>query len=448
MDIAPHKMPDVQFAPLDARAIEAAVITGFEAASRLSGQTDFTLYDGDPRRLFLQAVALMIVQQNHLIDLTGKGNLLRYAGNATIEDIGWLYGERADRLQPSRSVTTVEFTLSAERNTVTTIDAGTRVIAGSLTFATMANLDIPAGETTGRAVAMRDLPGPDGNGMLPGQVFQIVDRNPFVLSAVNVTESAGGAAVEGLEPYRARVRNTPESFSTAGPDGAYWFWAKTANPAIADVDVWMPELDVEFFRKFLLEFISGGLSSDEDFGWGEGGWGENGWGGGVGFFIPPDDAMYWYERFMRLSAEFGSGPGHVNIVALMEDGKLASPDIREAIYDICNDSKRRPLTDFLHVIEGDYQDYDLDFTYWIDSSRAVDSTAIQAAVDAAAEEYAAWQRGELGRAIIPDKLIGLCMEAGARRLEVRSPVYKNLKQGQVARLAKKDVRYGGLERRG
>ena len=87
-------LPEINFAPIDARGIEASLITGFEAAARRAGQTDFTLYDGDPRRLFLGSIALLILQLCALIDQTGKGNLLRYAGDATIEDIGWLYGTR------------------------------------------------------------------------------------------------------------------------------------------------------------------------------------------------------------------------------------------------------------------------------------------------------------------------------------------------------------------
>jgi phage-related baseplate assembly protein len=410
-------MPNVQFAPTDARTIETAIITGFEYASRRAGQTDFTLFEGDPRRLFLQAIALIILQQNALIDITGKSNLLRYADDSTIEDIGWLYGTRGNRLKPSHATTTIEFTLSAIRNTVTTVPAGTRIIAADLTFATAVNLDIPIGELTGQVQAIRDLPGSIGNSLLPGQVFQIIDPIAFVINAENVTESSGGADLEGLESYRERVRNVPESFSTAGPDGAYWFWAKTANPGIVDVDVWMPSLDINKFADFLAPF---GITN----------------------------ASAFYTSLFNYFRESGTGPGNVNIVALMEDGSLASADIRQAVYDICNDKKRRPLTDFLHVIDGEYIDYSIDITYWIDANRATDAIAIQNAVNAAVKNYITWQSGELGRAIIPDILTKMCIEAGARRLEIRKPHYINLRQGQVARLLNipGDVVYGGLER--
>jgi len=417
-------MQDIQFAELDARRVESAVVAGFEAAARLSGQTDFTLYDGDPRRLFLAAVALLIFQQNVVIDLAGKSNLLRYAGNATIEDIGWLYGSRGDRLPPSKSMTTIEFTLSALRPGITTVDTGTRVAVGNLTFATVAPLNIPAGELKGAVLAERDEPGPEGNGIEAGQVFQFIDRVPFIESAVSLTESTGGSDLESLEAYRYRLREVPESFSTAGPDGAYWFWAKSANPGIVDVDVFMPPLDNELFKTYLGEIKTAGLAVIDD-----------------------AAALKWYERFMELCRETGTGPGNVNVVPLMENGELPTQDILDAVYDACNDRTRRPLTDFLHVLPPAAVEYDLDMTYYIDADRAALSVEIQAAVADAVEQYIVWQHSELGRSIIPDVLTRLCMAAGARRLEITSPVYTKLSRGEVAQLKTTDVKFGGLERR-
>lgn len=372
-------LPDIQFAPTDARAIEAAVISGFESAARSAGQTDFKLFPGDPRRLFLEALALMITQQNALIDHTGKGNLLRYAGNDTIEDIGWLYGPRGDRLQPTYAMTTIRFTLSTALSTVTTIAAGTRLAVGNVIFATVENLDIPIGATSGTVIAQCETTGPAGNGFLPGQINALVDRNPFVATAVNITQSTGGADVEDLESYRLRVRNAPESFSVAGPDGAYAFWAKTAHPSIMDVGVWSPE------------------------------------------------------------------PGHVNVVPLVDGGNLPSVEILDAVRDTLSDRTRRPLTDFVHVLAPEPVPYEIAITYWIDQDDAANATAIQAAVTAAVEAYRLWQRGRLGRDIIPAELVRRVMNAGARRVKPALPKYTVLTQGQIALEADVRVDYGGLE---
>ena len=406
---------DLWFADTDSRRVEASVVTGFEAAARMAGQTDFTLYDGDPRRLFLQAVALLIIQQNALIDLTGKSNLLRFADESTIEDIGWLYGPRADRLQPSRAMTTIEFSLSAVRAQTTTITAGTRVATENLTFSTAVHLEIPAGKLFGSVQARCETVGTAGNGMLPGQVFQIVDHSPFVAHAINITESAGGADLEDLEAYRNRVRHTPESFSTAGPDGAYWFWAMTANAGIIDVDVWMPELDLGKFGDFLRP------------------WGIN-------------DPAGFYEALFTYFRESGTGPGNVNVAPLMEGGKLPTKDILDAVHEICNGRSIRPLTDFLHVMPPEPVLFDIDFTYWIDGSEITRTNEIQAAVNSAAQEYISWQSGRIGRWLKPDRLTQLVKNAGARRLDIRSPVDTEIFKGQVAQLNEFNIIYGGIER--
>lgn len=375
-------LPDVKFAELDARAVENAVIAGYVAVRRIEEPT-FRLYDGNPVRLFLEAVAALIAQQNVVIDLTGKANLLRYAGEETIGDIGWLYGTRADRLEASAATTTIRYTLSAPVSHVTTIVKGSRVTPKAqkgLYFATVADLTILAGQTTGEVKATCETAGTVGNGYEPGEISEIVERvNPFVVSAVNLTTSDGGAEREGLEAYRVRVRETPESFSVAGPDGGYWFWAKSANAGIIDVGVTSPE------------------------------------------------------------------PGHVNIVPLMTDGELPTAEVVEEVYAMLNDRTIRPLTDYVHVIEPTAVSYKIDIRYWIDKDDAADATVIQTAVTQAVENYRMWQRTKLGRDIIPSRLIEWVMEAGARRVVVNSPVYTILTNEQIAQEIAVSVVYGGLE---
>lgn len=372
-------LPDIKFADTDARRIETLVVSGFESAARVAGMSDFRLFPGDPRRLFLQSVALLIVQQNALIDKTGKGNLLRFAGEDTIQDLGYLFGSRGDILQASPALTTIEFRLSAARPTVTTIPAGTRVTAGDIIFRTQRNLDIPAGILTGTVTAEAEITGMSGNGLLPGQINTLVDRHPFVESIVNITESIGGADIEDIEAYRARLRLVPSSFSVAGPDGAYEFWAKTASPSIIDVAVWMPE------------------------------------------------------------------PGHVNVVPLLIGGQVPGQEIIDDVNRILSDRTVRPLTDFVHVLMPELAEFELNLTYWIDIANNTRATEIQAAVESAVLAYIEWQQGALGRDIIPDVLTKMVMAAGARRVEITSPVFTIVKRGHVARLTSKTVTYGGLE---
>jgi len=375
-------LPELAFAELNARTVEDAVLAGYVAARRIT-EPDFKLYDGNPVRLFLEAIAALIAQQNVIIDLAGKANLLRFAGEETIQDIAWLYGTRADRLDASAAVTTIRYTLSAPLSHATLIAKGSRVTppsAKGLYFATDADLTILAGQTTGEVSATCETVGTAGNGYAPGEISTIVERvNPFVASAVNVTASAGGAELETLENYRTRVREVPESFSVAGPDGAYAFWTKTTNAGIIDVGVISPE------------------------------------------------------------------PGHVNILPLMTGGNLPSAEILNEVDVVLNDKTRRPLTDYVHVVAPAKAPYDIDVEFWIDKDDATAAVTIQTAVAAAVEEYRLWQRTSLGRDINPSRLIELIMTAGARRVEVTSPVYTVLTDEQVAQENSVIINYGGLE---
>ena len=78
--------------------------------------------------------------------------------------------------------------------------------------------------------------GVSGNGFAAGQVNTLV--NPIDgVTAVNTTVPTGGAAEESDEAYRQRILLAPESFSVAGPVGAYEYFARRVSPAICDVHV-------------------------------------------------------------------------------------------------------------------------------------------------------------------------------------------------------------------
>lgn len=57
----------------------------------------------------------------------------------------------------------------------------------------------------------------------------------------NITETGGGADEESDESYYNHMRESLESFSTAGPINGYIYWTKTVSSAVADVAVSSPE---------------------------------------------------------------------------------------------------------------------------------------------------------------------------------------------------------------
>lgn len=111
---------------------------------------------------------------------------------------------------------------------------------GQLFFNTNETIQILEGELTGTVTAECSDSGTSGNGFLPGQINVLIDPIPFVQSVKNITTSSGGAAAEDDSSYRERIRTAPEQFSTAGPEGAYQYWAKTASSSIIDIAVHSP----------------------------------------------------------------------------------------------------------------------------------------------------------------------------------------------------------------
>ena len=190
----------------------------------------------DPLMLFIKSFLAVIVQQRLLIDELAKANLLAYAKKENLEHLGVLVG--VDRLPAAAATTTAEVKLSAARNKTTTIAKGTRFNAGDgVNFALDEGIIFTAGDTSATVKATCLEVGEVGNGYKIGEIKNIVDPQPFLLSITNLTESEGGADVEDDDSYRERIHIAPEKFSNAGSRGAYEYWAKTASNLISDIYV-------------------------------------------------------------------------------------------------------------------------------------------------------------------------------------------------------------------
>lgn len=237
-------LPSISFVDTDAANIEASAITMYEAI------TGRTLAQGDPIRLFLQTIAFIIIQQRVLIDYSAKQNLLAYAKDDILDHLGVLVD--TPRLEVSPAETTIRFNLSTAQPQAVTIPIGIRGTTPSgVVFQVVSPITIHKGALYGDAPAKCLTAGSVGNGYVPGQVNQLVDPLPWVQSISNITESEGGADRELDDPYRERIRLASESFSVAGPDGAYRFWAMSASQTIVDVSVRSPSAGVVELRPLL-----------------------------------------------------------------------------------------------------------------------------------------------------------------------------------------------------
>nr|WP_237088766.1 baseplate J/gp47 family protein [Paenibacillus larvae] len=122
---------------------------------------------------------------------------------------------------------------------------------------------------------------------------------------------------------------------------------------------------------------------------------------------------------------------------------MPTQDVLDEVAETVNDRRVRPMTDLVTVREPDAISYDISLTYWISNSRATEATKIQDSINRAIEEYKLWQKSKLGRDINPSELICRIMDAGASRVEIVSPVFKEVSKLQVALDAKTTITYGG-----
>lgn len=227
-------MSGILFADIDSESVEKAVINAYETIAQT------TLYPGDPVRLFLESIAYTLAVQNNVINLAGRQNLLAYAEGEHLDYIGMMVG--ATRLDASRAVCEQTFYLNRALTFDVQIPKGARVTTGDgkSRFATKEAATIKKGRTEITVEVEALEAGVAANGLVPGQICQMVDPVPYIARTANATTSLLGSDVESDERYRDRIRQAPEAFSCAGPVGAYRYYALGSHPDISAVAIYSP----------------------------------------------------------------------------------------------------------------------------------------------------------------------------------------------------------------
>lgn len=237
--------PEISFVNTDTDTLVNALVKSYE---KFTGRT---LYPADPVQKFILWIADIIIQERILIDESAKQNVPRYAQGVYLDSLAEIFKD-AYRLQPQAAATTFRFYLSTALPYQHLIPMGTRVaVDGNIVFETTEILYIDAGKQTGDVPAICQQVGEIGNGFVPGQITQLVDVFPYYDRVENITVSAGGAEHETDSAFYERMRESMESFSTAGPSGAYIYHAKTASPLVADVAALSPTPGVADIRVLL-----------------------------------------------------------------------------------------------------------------------------------------------------------------------------------------------------
>lgn len=144
-------------------------------------------------------------------------------------------------------------------------------------------------------------------------------------------------------------------------------------------------------------------------------------------------------------------PGVVKLYVLMDDGSIATEEMKSKVLAACSADDVRPLTDYVSVEDPEEVPYNVDLTYYIQSDAEVSAEELALAVSEKVGAFTDWQSAKLGRDINPSRLISMLMETGVKRVELREPAFAALRDGsgteapQVATLGRVTIKSGGYE---
>lgn len=338
-----------------------------------------TLADGDPIRLFLNAIAARITQLSEAFNLAAKNNLLSYATGDYLDAMG--YYVNTPRLDASGASVTMRFTLSEPASaSVYQIPQGTKISDGSTTFATDKLAIIEVGQSSVDVTATATTTGSYTNGIAIGTIKNLIE--PIAgLSAKNIDISSGGSDVEDDESYAERIKLAPASFSVAGPHDAYEYHTLKFSSSIIDASIY-------------------GLKDE---------------------------------------------PGNVYIHPLLTGGVLPEQAFLDQLKEYLSADTIRPLTDNVIVTAPEAVNYQIKITWYLNTDDTQQIAQITSAVKDAVDNYKTWQQAQIGRDLIPDELTKLVIDAGAKRVEIDTPVFTTISSSQVAQCTDIEINFGGTE---
>lgn len=350
--------------------------------------TGIVVQPASPEKLFILWITDVLIQERALNNYTGNQNLPSRAEGPNLDALGELFYNKT-RPAKQAAICTMRFYISAAQSTAILIPAGTRATdaGNTLVWATTADAYIPIGDLYADVMIQCQTAGAIGNGYAAGQINTLID-------------------VDNIDYYSScENTTTSDGGADAASDDEYYELMRASQDAYSDA----------------------------------------GAKGGYIYF-----AKQVSTEIVDVVANSPS-PGYVSLYVLMNDGTIAGSEIKNAVLSACNPDFVRPLTDYVSVDDPEIVSYDITFTYYIPSNATQSSTEIHTAVEAAVNQYKAWQSAKLGRDINPSYLLGLLMQTGIKRVVLSQPVFTSLRDGsdntvpQIAAAGAITITDGGYE---
>ena len=231
MDLSKLKRADVKVVDDDLAKVLAETIADYE---QRSGKT---LQPAHIERLIINTYAYRETLTRQSFNEAYRQQHPRFATGLMLD----LCGDDVNtpRLEASAARCTIRFTAALSGVQTAYIPVGTQVAAGEIVFATVEAAELSATRKQADLQAVCTQSGAAGNGWAAGQISNLLTAfsDGLNIKAANISVPSGGADTESDDAYRERILLAPESFSVAGPVGAYEYFARRVNPTICDVHV-------------------------------------------------------------------------------------------------------------------------------------------------------------------------------------------------------------------
>lgn len=197
------------------------------------------LEEGDPIRILINSISLMLFQLKAYIESTGRSNLLRYAFGDALENLGALKG--ITRRGATNAKTMVKFSINEPISEIVQIPKGTEIATDNdVSFETDEYAEIAVGKQSVIVSATALESGTDANAVLVNAITTMVDPVPYIDMVTNITQAVGGAWEEDDDSLTLRILKAPDGYSTAGPSEAYVAKTIELGDDIEDVLVTSP----------------------------------------------------------------------------------------------------------------------------------------------------------------------------------------------------------------
>ncbi|MBE7708898.1 MAG: hypothetical protein E7Z93_00450 [Cyanobacteria bacterium SIG32] len=357
------------FATIDDATIESIV------NENIKKYVSEELHSADERRIFANAMIILMCTLYADLNEKAKMRLLRFAKAEVLDELG----KRVDceRMPKNFSISTERYKLAAPLSINVTVPKGSTVTPdGILIYETTEVGVIPAGKLYVDVPIKAQKGGSVYNNKVPGSINTQVSNVPYIASVENLETTYNGDDGEpypysekhpdgddgtGDNNYRERIRKAPAGFSTAGPEEAYEYFALSADANIEDVKV----------------------SSNQS-------------------------------------------AGRVDITVIVNNSKVPSEEILKKVITSCSQKNRRPMNDDVHAYGPAIREYDIEFKYYVTEDAEPETVLAIENKDGAIDQYIKWQSEKITRDINPDKLRAFLMNAGAKRVDIVKPVFTDL----------------------